>query len=203
MAAEEAGFVAHWGRKVLEIRPPVRIDKGAGIVALLQETDLAAAVYVGDDMTIIGEVKRHPNARVFSFGIGSSVNRFLLDKMAEEARGEVEYVSLSDDGSAAARRFHERMQSPLLTDVEIDWGGLQVSDVYPKRLPDLFSAKPVAGGRVHVSVAIDGPWEEEGAQPFARMTQAWEGLAQSSTGRLFDLHEPDTPPTISSSTPRR
>jgi len=50
-AAEAAGFVTHWGRKVLEIRPPVRIDKGAGIVGLLGETDLAAAVYVGDDVT--------------------------------------------------------------------------------------------------------------------------------------------------------
>jgi trehalose 6-phosphate phosphatase len=49
--AEAAGFVTHWGRKVLEIRPPVRIDKGAGIVGLLHDTDLAAAVYVGDDMT--------------------------------------------------------------------------------------------------------------------------------------------------------
>jgi trehalose 6-phosphate phosphatase len=50
-AAERAGFTAHWGRKVLEIRPPVRIDKGAGLVGLLGETDLAAAVYVGDDVT--------------------------------------------------------------------------------------------------------------------------------------------------------
>jgi trehalose 6-phosphate phosphatase len=50
-AAEQAGFVTHWGRKVLEIRPPVRIDKGAGIVSLLHDTDLAAAVYVGDDVT--------------------------------------------------------------------------------------------------------------------------------------------------------
>jgi trehalose 6-phosphate phosphatase len=50
-AAEAAGFNTHWGRKVLEIRPPVRIDKGAGIVALLRDTELAAAVYVGDDMT--------------------------------------------------------------------------------------------------------------------------------------------------------
>jgi len=49
--AAEAGFVTHWGRKVLEIRPPVRIDKGAGIVGLLGSTDLAAAVYVGDDVT--------------------------------------------------------------------------------------------------------------------------------------------------------
>jgi trehalose 6-phosphate phosphatase len=50
-AAEAAGFTTHWGRKVLEIRPPVRIDKGAGIVALLRDTDLAAAIYVGDDVT--------------------------------------------------------------------------------------------------------------------------------------------------------
>ncbi len=50
-AAEDAGFVTHWGRKVLEIRPPVRIDKGAGIVRLLHDANLAAALYVGDDLT--------------------------------------------------------------------------------------------------------------------------------------------------------
>jgi Ca-activated chloride channel family protein len=99
--------------------------------------------YVGNDFEIIGEVQRHPNARVFSFGIGGSVNRFLLDKMAEAGRGEVEYVALNDDGSAAARRFHERVRNPLLTDIEINWGGLPVADIYPKRIPDLFSAKPV------------------------------------------------------------
>ncbi|MGH9936829.1 MAG: VWA domain-containing protein, partial [Blastocatellia bacterium] len=99
--------------------------------------------YVGNDMEIISEVQKHPNARVFSFGIGSSVNRFLLDKMAEHGRGEVEYVTLQDDGSAAARRFHERVRNPLLTDIEIDWAGLPVADVYPARIPDLFSAKPL------------------------------------------------------------
>lgn len=99
--------------------------------------------YVGNDMEIIAEVQKHPNARVFAFGIGSSVNRFLLDKMAQEGRGEVEYVGLDDDGSAAARRFHERVRNPLLTDISIDWNGLPVVDVYPKRIPDLFSAKPV------------------------------------------------------------
>ena len=50
-AAEDAGFVTHWGKKVLEIRPPVRIDKGAGIVHLLADRDLAGAIYVGDDVT--------------------------------------------------------------------------------------------------------------------------------------------------------
>jgi Ca-activated chloride channel family protein len=110
--------------------------------------------YVGNDMEIIGEVQKHPNARVFAFGIGSSVNHFLLDNMAKYGRGEVEYVSLNDDGSAAARRFHERVRNPLLTDISIDWNGLAVADVYPRSIPDLFSAKPVvltgrftAGGR--------------------------------------------------------
>jgi Ca-activated chloride channel homolog len=99
--------------------------------------------YVGNDLEIIGEIQRHPNARVFSFGIGSSANRFLLDKMAEAGRGEVEYVTLNDDGSAAANRFHERVRSPLLTDISLDFGDLPVADVYPKRINDLFSAKPV------------------------------------------------------------
>jgi trehalose 6-phosphate phosphatase len=49
--AESAGFTTHWGRKVLEIRPPVRIDKGAGVVALLRDRDLGAALYAGDDTT--------------------------------------------------------------------------------------------------------------------------------------------------------
>ncbi len=166
--------------------------------------------YVGNDMEIIGEVQKHPNARVFSFGIGSSVNRFLLDKMAEEGRGEVEYVSLTDDGSAAARRFHERVRNPLLTDISIDWSGLPVADVFPKRIPDLFSAKPVIltgrytgsgkgtiklkgmmSGREYVrEIAVDLPETESRhdvlATLWARtriadlMSQDWSGIQQGT-----------------------
>ncbi len=49
--AQEAGLRTHWGRKVLEVRPPVKIDKGAGIATLLADADLEAALYVGDDAT--------------------------------------------------------------------------------------------------------------------------------------------------------
>ncbi|MBI3679277.1 MAG: VWA domain-containing protein [Acidobacteria bacterium] len=116
---------------------PAESQKHVRVVAFLTDG------YVGNDMEIIAEVKKYSNARVFSFGIGSSVNRFLLDKMAEFGRGEVEYVTLQDDGSAAAKRFHERMRNPLLTDIRIDWGGLPVTEVYPKRIPDLFAARPL------------------------------------------------------------
>jgi trehalose 6-phosphate phosphatase len=51
--AEAAGLRTHWGRKVLEVRPPVKIDKGSGIMSFLQdtETELDAILYVGDDTT--------------------------------------------------------------------------------------------------------------------------------------------------------
>jgi len=116
---------------------PTRSQEHMRVVAFLTDG------YVGNDMDIIAEVKKYSNARVFSFGIGSSVNRFLLDKMAEHGRGEVEYVTLNADGSAAAKRFYERMRTPLLTDIRVEWNGLPVSEVYPKRIPDLFAAKPM------------------------------------------------------------
>ncbi len=99
--------------------------------------------YVGNEDEIIREIRQHPEARVFSFGIGSSVNRHLLDQMSLQGRGEVEYVGLQDDGSAAAKRFHTRVQTPLLTDIQLTFQGLAVDEIYPKRVPDLFSAKPV------------------------------------------------------------
>ena len=100
--------------------------------------------HVGNDFAIIDAVKKNAGTtRVFSFGIGSSVNRFLLDGMSHAGRGEVEYVSLEAKAHEAAERFHQRIDAPVLTDVEIDFGGLPVADVYPARVPDLFSNKPV------------------------------------------------------------
>ncbi len=49
--AQDAGLRTHWGRKVLEVRPPIKIDKGAGILNLLRDEDVDVALYVGDDTT--------------------------------------------------------------------------------------------------------------------------------------------------------
>lgn len=98
---------------------------------------------VGNDQQILAEVQKYSNARVFALGFGYSPNRYLLDKMAEYGRGEVDYISAVGDSSAVARRFNERIRNPLLTDLSIDWSNLPVTDVYPKRIPDLFSVRPV------------------------------------------------------------
>jgi Ca-activated chloride channel family protein len=100
--------------------------------------------YVGNDMEIIDAVKKNAGTtRVFSFGIGNSVNRYLLDGMAYAGRGEVEYVTLEAKSELAARHFYERIDAPVLTDITLDFGGLPVADVYPKAVPDLFSNKPI------------------------------------------------------------
>ncbi|MFN0139157.1 MAG: VIT domain-containing protein [Pyrinomonadaceae bacterium] len=127
--------------------------------------------YVGNDDEIVAEIQKHANARVFSFGIGDSVNRALLDRMAEAGRGEVEYVLLEDDGSRAAKKFYERVRTPLLTGLSIEWNGLPVADIYPTRLTDLFSAKPVivhgrytkaASGTIKLRGLVAGqPYERE------------------------------------------
>ncbi|WCB96891.1 hypothetical protein DSM104299_05661 [Baekduia alba] len=51
--AEAAGFVTHWGRKILEVRPPVALNKGLGVGALLEATPVDVALYAGDDRTDI------------------------------------------------------------------------------------------------------------------------------------------------------
>ncbi|NQT41031.1 MAG: VWA domain-containing protein, partial [Planctomycetes bacterium] len=100
--------------------------------------------YVGNDMAIIDAVAKNVGtARVFSMGIGTSVNRFLLDGMARAGTGDVHYILNDQQAGGAAERFFERVRMPVLTDIELDFGGLEIEEVYPKHIPDLFSAKPV------------------------------------------------------------
>jgi Ca-activated chloride channel family protein len=152
--------------------------------------------YVGDDMEIVGEVQKHPNARVFAFGIGTAVNRFLLDKMAESGRGAVEYVTLADKADEAAHRFYERVRSPLLTDLYIDWGGLPVTDVYPQRLPDLFSGQPLvisgrftqpASGKIRLKgTRAGGPFTREIPVTFSTSSPPFDALAGFWARRRID-----------------
>jgi Ca-activated chloride channel family protein len=166
--------------------------------------------YVGNDMQIVAEVQKHPEARVFSFGIGTAVNRFLLENMARAGRGEVEFVTNESEAAPAADRFYERVHTPVLTDISIDWNGLPVSDVMPARLLDLFSAKPLvitgrysggakgtiklrgkrAGQRFEREIRVDLPANEPANQALEQlwartrieklMSQDWNGMQQGN-----------------------
>ena len=100
--------------------------------------------YIGNETEILGEIhQRLGSARIFGFGVGSSVNRYLLDRMAKLGKGAVAYLGLNDSGTEVVDQFYDRISHPALTDVQIDWGDLEVSEVYPRQVPDLFVGRPI------------------------------------------------------------
>lgn len=100
--------------------------------------------FIGNDDQILAAVKEKVgNARLFSFGVGSSPNRSLLERMAQLGRGTAQYIRQDQPPHPVIKDMLSRISKPYLTDVEINWGGLAVSDVYPNPIPDLFSAQPL------------------------------------------------------------
>lgn len=101
--------------------------------------------YIGNEAQIHATVKENADkARFFAFGVGSSVNRHLIDGIGENGRGKVHYCFPRDKkmGERAAKTFYDMIDSPVLCDIEIDWNGLPVKDVYGT-VNDLFAGQPI------------------------------------------------------------
>jgi len=100
--------------------------------------------YIGNEVEILAAIHQRLGAsRIFSFGVGSSVNRYLLDRMAKLGKGAVAYIGMDESAGQIVDLFYERISHPALTDVNIDWGNMQVTDVYPYGISDLFVGRPV------------------------------------------------------------
>jgi Ca-activated chloride channel family protein len=82
-------------------------------------------------------------ANFFAFGIGSSVNRYLIEGMARAGRGEPFVVTNQQEATQAAKRFADYINAPLLTDIEVSFQGFDAYDVEPPTLPDLFAQRPL------------------------------------------------------------
>jgi Ca-activated chloride channel homolog len=80
---------------------------------------------------------------IFSFGIGSSVNRYLIEGVAKAGMGEPFVVTTDAEAPAVAAKFREYIQTPLLTDIQVRSTEFDIYDVNPARLPDLFAQRPV------------------------------------------------------------
>ncbi|MDD5304944.1 MAG: VIT domain-containing protein [Elusimicrobia bacterium] len=83
-------------------------------------------------------------ARIFSFGVGSDVNTLLLDKLAEAGRGARDYVAPNEDIEAKVSSLYQKVSHPALTDVKVEWQGVEVDQVFPKPVPDLFHGGELA-----------------------------------------------------------
>ncbi len=83
------------------------------------------------------------NANMFTFGIGSSVNRHLIEGMARVGMGEPFVITRPEEAPEKAEKFRKLIRSPVLTGIKIDYGGFQVYDVEPPGIPDVLAHRPV------------------------------------------------------------
>jgi Ca-activated chloride channel family protein len=100
--------------------------------------------YVSCEPAAFDLIRQNLNkSNVFAFGIGSSVNRHLIEGMARCGQGEPLIVTGPDEAEAKAKRFREYIREPVLTQVEVDFDGFRAYDVEPLSIPDVLANRPV------------------------------------------------------------
>jgi Ca-activated chloride channel family protein len=101
--------------------------------------------YIGNEQEILKAIseENEAQARLFSLGVGSSVNRYLLTGMARIGRGQAQIMRYDEDPGPFVERFYRMVRNPVLTDVQLSWGDLDVFDQTPGVIPDLFDNRPL------------------------------------------------------------
>ena len=144
---------------VQALRPNGGTNINDALLAALKQFDGSdrpkLLVFLTDGLPTVGEtnVKRIVDnaraakgrgARLFTFGVGYDVNTALLDQLAAENGGTADYVEPKEDLEVKVSGFFAKVNYPVLTDLDLDLGGVDTDFVYPRQLPDLFRGTQVA-----------------------------------------------------------
>ena len=123
---------------------------------------------IGDDEAVVGMVRDRiqPGNRVYTFGVGASTNRFLIERLAEVGRGKAEVLPPAESATQVAERFTQNISNPVVTNLEVTWLGQgKTAEIYPKRAPDLFANQPLVlhgrkadakGGKLQIAGILAG-----------------------------------------------
>ncbi len=101
------------------------------------------------------------SARMFTFGVGYDVNTHFLDKLSQNNCGAPQYVEPSEDIEVAMSLFYSKISEPVLSNLELDTGRINIKEVYPRSLPDLFKGSQLVvmgryDGRGDTDVTLAG-----------------------------------------------
>ncbi|MEG4066537.1 VIT domain-containing protein [Microcoleus sp. Pol11C2] len=102
--------------------------------------------YIGNENEVLALVQRSlkPGNRLYSFGVGGSVNRFLINRLAEVGRGTSQVIRQDEPSAEAAEKFFREINRPVLTNIQISWEGMgEKPEIYPIAPPDLFASGPL------------------------------------------------------------
>ncbi len=113
---------------------------------MLRSIVLITDGYIGNEKEVLALVQQtlKPGNRLYSFGVGGSVNRFLLNRLAQVGRGTSQVIRQDEPSAEAAEKFFRQINSPVLTNIQISWEGIgEKPEIYPIAPPDLFASQPL------------------------------------------------------------
>ena len=170
--------------------PPA--DGRLGVVVFL--TDGMATVGETDPERIADQAERGRGPfRVFAFGIGYDVNTYLLDRLTERARGVTEYIRPGGDIEQAVGSLAAKVASPVLTDLAVRADGVELYDLQPHTLPDLFGGDElVVFGRYRGAGSPKGVPDGPGERVVTVTGRRSEREERFSTGARFGSEQPGT-----------
>ncbi len=122
------------------------MDFPAAAAVRLRSIVLITDGYIGNEKEVLALVQRSlkPGNRLYSFGVGGSVNRFLLNRLAQVGRGTSQVIRQDEPSAEAAEKFFRQINSPVLTNIQISWEGMgEKPEIYPIAPPDLFASQPL------------------------------------------------------------
>ncbi|MCP4152511.1 MAG: VWA domain-containing protein, partial [bacterium] len=108
-------------------------------------TDGKPTIGETDEKQLVRKIKEEniSDVRIFTFGIGNAINTHLLDKITEATRASRTYITPEEDIEIKVSNFYSRVQSPVMTDLKLDFGKIRITKTYPVHLPDLFKGSAI------------------------------------------------------------
>ena len=154
------------------------------LVVLLTDGEPTIGVTRPED--VLASIRKQNTAkrRVFVFAVGEDLNAKLLDQFVKEQRGAAQYVRDDENIEMRLSSFYDKIDSPVLTGIRVEFPGQKVSDVYPKPLPDLFRGEELVlvgryGDDGHKNVIVRGKFV--GSERVFEYSLEFGGAAAAST----------------------
>ena len=160
--------------------------------------------YVTVEPEVFDLIRKHiGNANIFAFGIGTSVNRHVIEGMARVGAGEPFVVTRAEEAPAMAEKFRKYVESPVLTQIKLDLGSFEAYEVEPSGVPDIFAERPAVvfgkwRGKPEGAITISGlsglgkKWEKRidvsGTRPLADNSALRYLWARSRVTQLSDYN---------------